>query len=125
MFINMADEIIRGGTPEERLKNKKQNMKALQVLGVDPSRNKLKNQLGVDDKELDAAIVSSYEPSPPESSVEDMLKTKKQNMKALQVLGVDPSRSKLMGTLGVDEEELIEAIHSSSIIEPCTSNSPD
>ncbi len=86
--------------------------KAFNVLGLDPSTEKLKKIFGVDDLEVEEAQRQGFEIS------EEKIKMKRSNLdkvnkgtnrKALEILGEDPSLHKLEHVLGVDRNTLRRA----------------
>jgi len=95
----------------EGLKNKRVVQKALGVLGLDPSAEKVMNTLGVDENELQEANKEIFERQ--EQQIIRSRKNygsidKKHGKKALDILGYDPSTVKIMSTLGMDEQDLID-----------------
>lgn len=94
--------------------NKKDNAKALQVLGIDPSLNKLEDSLGIEEEEIRNFIAQSqfdYCQTPSTSYFID----KKKNKKACEVLGYDPSLFKIMSYFGFElEEQVLNALEESS-----------
>ena len=120
--------------------DKKKSVKALKILGLDPSKNKLSNRLGLDPEvksiksfsqsskitfeflnshydyqEIELAEQEEYERSEEQIKKRrsDSIETlnKKKVQKALNVLGQDPfSQRKLESKLGVDRDTLNAAV---------------
>jgi len=89
--------------------NKRVAAKALKVLGLEPSKDKVMTMLGIMEFEVKEAEEQEWERQ--EELTQCLIKkriiqNKKQNSKALRVLGIDPSNSKLQSTFGVDYEIL-------------------
>jgi len=89
--------------------NKRVAAKALKVLGLEPSKDKVMTMLGIMEFEVKEAEEQEWERQ--EELTQCLIKkriiqNKKQNFKALRVLGIDPSNSKLQSTFGVDYEIL-------------------
>lgn len=149
---SVGDEDIAEVTPpisprsEASLRaNKRDNKKALKLLGHDPSKSKLKDRLGLTDDEADAAgrdsvsstaetlqiTITASSPSflraqqrRQRRKSEPMI-DKRLNKKALEVLGVDASRSKVQDLLGFTsdaEEELARSESTQSIHETSDSS---
>lgn len=97
----------------EGVKNKREAQKALEILGCDPSTRKvlthpncnfqLMNRLGVEECVIEEARIEQVERE------EEQIARKRKNsgnsrrsaQKALEVLGFDPSKRKVMETLGI------------------------
>lgn len=93
---------------------KKENAKALQVLGIDPSLEKLESSLGIEQEELRSLmqdnLFSYHQELVPYHNVD-----KKKNRKAYEVLGYDPSLIKIMNYFGFEvEEQVFSAVEESS-----------
>jgi len=101
-------------------RNKRNSQKALSLLGLDPSKEKVKKTLGIDEEavhqveedmlkqqELLCEAYRKIEGSPP----------KKNCTKALSTLGLDPSVHKATKLLGVDEEILRDVLHEEQLIQ--------
>jgi len=89
--------------------DKRHASKALRVLGIDPSREKLESTLGLDDQEFEEAQLEEYtrhEEKIKKLRMNDVKANKKLNSKALRVLGHDPSENILNAKYGVDENTL-------------------
>jgi len=88
--------------------DKKHASKALEVLGHDPSKEKVKNTLGLEEEELEQAELAKIEQF--EEKLEKQRSNswidKKKSQKALKILGIDPSKKKVGSTLGLDDEEV-------------------
>eukprot|EP01098_Paradermamoeba_levis_P008788 TRINITY_DN3629_c0_g5_i1.p1 TRINITY_DN3629_c0_g5~~TRINITY_DN3629_c0_g5_i1.p1 ORF type:complete len:345 (-),score=122.49 TRINITY_DN3629_c0_g5_i1:546-1547(-) len=102
------------------IKKKREAIKALNLLGVDPSKEKLKTTLGVDEATLEEALEETLTANEREREEEilsslseeerKLIRNRKQTQKALAFLGLDPSKQKLMDTLGLTEMDLLEAL---------------
>jgi hypothetical protein len=101
--------------------NRKENKKALYILGHDPSEEKIKARMGLDDSQV---VIAEHERR---ILFEDFLAEqrrrddyripmgrKKNCSKALNVLGCDPSKDRVMHLLGI-EEEMVESAEKVSI----------
>ena len=89
---------------QQRINNRKDNKKACEVLGHDPSKEKLAAVLGTDveliDNAIDESIRSKY------TTRKTFVIKSKNISKALQVLGFDPAVMKAFEILGVEFESL-------------------
>jgi DNA-directed RNA polymerase specialized sigma subunit len=88
--------------------NKRNSTKALEVLGHNPSKEKIKSTLGMDEQDVDAVEqekVEIYEQECSRKRSNSWL-NKKASYKALKVLGLEPSKDKIKNTLGINEEDL-------------------
>jgi hypothetical protein len=115
--------------------HKRENQKALKLLGHDPSKSKLKDRLGMTDDEADAAEreTAATPDMATTSASSDSLRVstgrgqkrqrrksepmidKRLNKKALEVLGVDASRSKVQDLLGFTSDAEEELARSESL----------
>jgi len=108
----MEDELKAHREKEPIMRNKKDNTKALEVLGQDPSTDKVMSVMGIDKDSVEAALQEEYE-----RKEKDFRRKrnntgavdKRNSLKALELLGHDPSKEKVMVFLGLDPEELVEA----------------
>jgi hypothetical protein len=99
--------------------NKRLAGKALKVLGIDISKNKLVEKLGVDNELLEQAESEQFELQEErikKKRMNDAMMNKKSAQKALKVLGHDPSENKVENKLGVNKNIL----HSQSAFHPST-----
>jgi len=90
--------------------NKRNALKALDVLGHDPSKEKVMNTLGMDEidvKDVEKEKVEIYEQQCSRKRSNSWL-NKKKAAKAMKVLGLEPSKDKIMETLGIVEVDLKE-----------------
>jgi len=103
------EEVIKRQRMNSASKNKKESQKALGVLGIDPSTEKVVQKLGVSQVEIELARLEEQE------RLEDLIKKqrdlectkdKKHSKKALEVLGYDVSAHKVMNTLGLTDKDL-------------------
>eukprot|EP01122_Echinamoeba_exundans_P003469 TRINITY_DN13565_c0_g1_i1.p1 TRINITY_DN13565_c0_g1~~TRINITY_DN13565_c0_g1_i1.p1 ORF type:complete len:222 (-),score=55.62 TRINITY_DN13565_c0_g1_i1:89-703(-) len=116
--------------------HKRENQKALKLLGHDPSKSKLKDRLGMTDYEAEAAerqTATTPDMATTATSSSDSLRVstgrgqkrqrrksepmidKRLNKKALEVLGVDASRSKVQDLLGFTSDAEEEMARSESL----------
>jgi len=89
--------------------NKKDCIKALEVLGIDPSKEKIKDRLGIDEEVIQEAkmeLIAREEEKYVRKRRNSAGSNKRNALKALDVLGVDPSKDKVMNTLGMDEKDV-------------------
>eukprot|EP00029_Vermamoeba_vermiformis_P011345 TRINITY_DN6215_c0_g1_i1.p1 TRINITY_DN6215_c0_g1~~TRINITY_DN6215_c0_g1_i1.p1 ORF type:complete len:155 (-),score=11.81 TRINITY_DN6215_c0_g1_i1:52-516(-) len=96
---------------QQRINNRKDNKKACEILGHDPSKEKLAAVLGADVDQIDSAIDESLRSK---YGARKTFVIKSKNIsKALQVLGFDPAVVKAFEILGVEfdtlRDELAEA----------------
>eukprot|EP01119_Soliformovum_irregulare_P003788 TRINITY_DN14854_c0_g1_i1.p1 TRINITY_DN14854_c0_g1~~TRINITY_DN14854_c0_g1_i1.p1 ORF type:complete len:318 (-),score=72.73 TRINITY_DN14854_c0_g1_i1:124-1077(-) len=115
-LISLQEEKIRRLEEEaerkrciERPRDKRNAVKALEVLGEDPSLLKIQRMMGIGEEEIRQAQLETIQRE--EEQIAQKRKnlpsvTKRNAQKALEILGVDPSREKLKSTLGIDEEML-------------------
>jgi len=95
----------------EFLKNKKEAQKALDVLGEDFSNRKLRSQLGLEEEELLEAIQNEKERQ--EEEIRRIRRrqeftNRRRSLKALDVMGVDPSEEKIKNFFGMDIQQYRE-----------------
>lgn len=102
---------------KERVLNKAQQkrtaQKALDLLGHDPSTEKLKKTLGLDDVDIERMRMENSENEENRLLKKRIMDTpydKKQSAKALSTLGFDPSVHRSMKILGIKEASLRKAI---------------
>eukprot|EP01114_Cavostelium_apophysatum_P010362 TRINITY_DN2399_c0_g1_i3.p1 TRINITY_DN2399_c0_g1~~TRINITY_DN2399_c0_g1_i3.p1 ORF type:complete len:253 (-),score=18.55 TRINITY_DN2399_c0_g1_i3:10-768(-) len=103
------EEKLRRTRDVECVRDRKNAQKALDVLGLDASIEKLKNRLGVDEEVIVEAQREEFERQ------EESIRKQRRNScqmdrrhvgKALDVLGHNPSEEKVISLLGMDEEDL-------------------
>jgi len=90
--------------------NKRNASKALDVLGHDPSKEKVMNTLGMDEidvNDVEKEKIEIYEQQCTRKRSNSWL-NKKNAAKAMKVLGLEPSKDKIMETLGIVEVDLKE-----------------
>lgn len=90
--------------------NKRNVQKALDVLGLDPSKDKAMTTLGMDETdfvESERDKVEHYENECTRKRSNSWL-NKKEAAKALKVLGLEPSKEKIRTTLGLHDEQIQE-----------------
>jgi hypothetical protein len=93
---------------QQRINNRKDNKKACEVLGHDPSKEKLAAVLGTDVEQIDTAIDESIRSK---YATRKTFVIKSKNIsKALQVLGFDPAVVKAFEILGVEFDTLRDEI---------------
>eukprot|EP01133_Synstelium_polycarpum_P006907 gene6907-8029_t len=93
--------------------NKRETRKAQSTLGLDLSKEKLMDVLGVDEDTIKEAEMEENELK--EIKIkrvrENIISSNKRALKkALMIMGCDPSDSKIMRTLGVSENELTQDV---------------
>jgi hypothetical protein len=112
----MSDEFVgalMARRKSEPMINKKTSGKAMKLLGIDPSRAKIHERLGVtqeEQQEIDSAVSAGIEP---EASTA-LVPNKKEVLKACKVLGYDFSREKASHILGI-EDPYTQTTHEESI----------
>eukprot|EP01118_Nematostelium_gracile_P006218 TRINITY_DN2004_c0_g1_i1.p1 TRINITY_DN2004_c0_g1~~TRINITY_DN2004_c0_g1_i1.p1 ORF type:complete len:328 (-),score=78.04 TRINITY_DN2004_c0_g1_i1:95-970(-) len=108
--LKRFEEEFKRQREKEPIKSKKESMKALEILGLDVSREKVKSLLGVPDNIIEEAAseVADRENLTLLRKRSHSVSIKKDISKALDLLGHDPSKEKVMNTLGIDEFDLIE-----------------
>jgi len=101
-------ELERRRLPMKRPPSRLEVKKAMLVLGLDLSDEKLKDKLGIDEETLKQAKEAAREVREEAERRTNMkLPINKDGLrKALQVLGEDPSRKKIMDKFGIDEVQL-------------------
>jgi len=83
----------------------------LDVLGLNPSKEKAMNTLGMEDKDVEIVEqkkVEMYEQECTKKRLRSWV-NKKNSSKAIKVLGLELSKDKVMNTLGIKEHEVKEA----------------
>jgi len=92
-----------------RPRNKRNSQKALALLGHDPSTEKVKNTLGIDEEAMNHAhmqnVLYHNRPRRVETSIH-----KRKYAKALSTLGFDVSLYKATQLLGVEEESVLSSV---------------
>jgi len=103
------DEDLQKIRDIEFVKNRRTSQKAIEVLGREPSNEKIKDRLGISQEELENAHkveIERLESVIRRSRKRSMsLNDRRRISKALELLGHDPSRSKILNTLGMNEED--------------------
>jgi hypothetical protein len=93
--------------------NKRTSHKALELLGHDPSIEKVKKTLGLDESEVERMRMENLELEESRLQKKRALDTpynKKHSAKALSTLGFDPSVYRSMKLLGLKEDSLKKAL---------------
>jgi hypothetical protein len=104
---------------ERPLRAKKRGSeKALKLLGVDPSKGKLRAKLGLENDEAVAsaaqesqiayevgALSDEFVGAPMARRKSEPMINKKKSGKAMKLLGIDPSRAKIQERFGLTQEE--------------------
>lgn len=94
---------------------KRENAKALKLLGVDPSKDKIEESLGIDSDYVAIALCESQRKRYGEETIDTTSVNRKTCRKALALLGYDHSLHKIMNTFGFkEEEEALKAVKESS-----------
>jgi len=105
------NELARSREQDSAQKNKRDNTKALGVLGHDPSTHKVMDTLGVDVATIQEAKqenIHRREQVVTRQRRNSGQKNKKHATKALEIMGYDPSVEKVMTTLGMDDEDMLD-----------------
>jgi len=94
--------------PSSCVKNRKNCEKALAILGIDPSHEKLKGLLDLQQDELDELLAAAARVRMriAEKELSTTVRDRRNSGKALEILGHNPPKEKLKATLGVDEDVL-------------------
>lgn len=106
-------DALRQQPSNRYIPDKQSNKKALQVLGVDPTREKLRTLYGMDDQELDNAEAERRrleEEKIQKESKKTHVPDRTSTRKACSVLGIAPSEEKMMATFGLNKQGLEEAM---------------
>jgi len=106
--IERVEETYERKREVEAIINKKESVKALEILGVDPSKEKVMSCLGVGEDVIEEAKMEVVEREEQKIARQrrNSGSNKKNIQKALDVLGHDPSKEKIMNTLGMDERDI-------------------
>jgi len=99
-------------------RQKRVSQKALEVLGHDPSTEKVKKTLGMDESDLEEVRKENIQQEEHRLSKKRSMTlpyNKKQSAKALSTLGFDPSAYRTMKLLGLEERSLKKALTEESI----------
>jgi len=107
------DQLLRERALSATSQNKRHAKKALVMLGHDPSKEKVKKTLGIDDELVRQVEIENHELATNQFQRRRATSTptmdKRHAIKALNTLGLDISAKKAMQILGLDEEVVKEA----------------
>lgn len=119
IYKEQAEDELQKRMLKNTPRNKRNSQKALSLLGHDPSKEKVKKTLGIDETvvhQVEEDIIKQQELRlairKPEFSPD-----KKKCAKALSTLGLDLSIHKATKLLGVDEDTLREVYHAEQLVQ--------
>lgn len=120
IYKEQAEEEINKYMLKNTPRNKRNSLKALDVLGHDLSKEKVKKTLGIDEEvvhQVEEDIIKHQEVLYTTYRMTEASPAKKKCGKALLTLGLDPSIMKATKLLGVDEEVLRDVVHEEQLIQ--------
>lgn len=109
----LEEEYSKERSLDAAANKKRTSHKALELLGHDPSVEKVKKTLGLDEEEIEKARMENIENEENRLLKKRILATpynKKEASKALTTLGFDPSMHRSMKRLGLKEETFRKAL---------------
>jgi hypothetical protein len=110
-IFEREEEVHRRKRKNSAGMDKKHSLKALDIIGFDPSEQKIRNTLGLQESDIDKIKQDKIEEYEEDCKRErrNSHPKKKESLKALKVLGLDPSKQKIAETLGMEAEQIREA----------------
>jgi len=110
--MERIEELYKRKKYVKKIKDKKGTKKAQEMLGIEVSKDKIMDRLGIDEPAFEEIISELQENN--EQKIANKRKNvvqtnKRHTKKALTILGTNPSNEKAKKTLGIGDEELVEA----------------
>jgi len=119
IYKEQAEDELQKRMLKNTPRNKRNSQKALSLLGHDPSKEKVKKTLGIDEEavhQVEEDIIKQQELRLAYRKAE-CSPDKKKCAKALNTLGLDLSIQKATKLLGVDEDTLREVYHAEQLVQ--------